>query len=1090
VISESKWRAMRGEVESRPARWRAKTPWLGISAAAVLIFAALPLHAQTKTAQAGADPSAIKLADVPPALLPAISSTLGHDDARYGIQATADGYSSQNAANHLAARYKADGVEIRSQNSNWGFEFQGWGYGEHPANKNQSAVSPSVNANRVEYRRGALTEWYVNGPLGIEQGFTISQPPVALPNSNHASLDIALRLRGNLSAFVDPGRHALVLRDQNGAPALRYGPLLAYDASGRELDSWMEVQDGGLRLRVNTTGARYPILVDPWVQVAELTNSSGLAGDALGRAIAIDEAGDTVVVGAPYAEINGQAAQGAAYVFVEPTNGNGWASAGNYTAVLTNNSGLAGDNFGWSVAISGNTIVVGSPSATNMNQGAAYVFVEPTTAGGWADQPSEHETAELTPSTRALDDLFGYSVGISGSTLVVGAAQGNTGLGAAYVFVESTWSGSVTSNIELTASDGAAGDSFGSSVGINESGNIVVVGAPQGSTGPGAVYVFVEPNGGPWAATSRFSAKLTTLNGVTGDDFGQSASINETGDTVVAGAPNLEIGSNIGQGAAYVFVEPTTAGGWADQPSENETAELTASSGSTSTALGYSVRISGNTVVAGATGVTIASKLAAGAAYVFVEPTTAGGWADQPSEHETAELTASNGVPQTFLGLSVGIGGNTVVAGAPGINFGSDSVPGAAYVFTSGTTGPTSAISATSGSGQTASVNAAFSAPLEATVVNGSGTGVSGVTVTFTAPANGASGTFSGGVDTAVTDASGMAISPIFTANATAGSYNVTASAPNVTGTASFSLTNQATAITTKTTINSTTSTSKLGFSFPSNTALVDGSPVTVSFTVQQASGSTTPTGTVVVTDGFGDTCTTTTLNSGAGTCTIPMITQFGTGATAGTTPLNAAYTPFANSMFLASSTLTAVPPTSVTETLVEMYSPCTNAGTTHSKPTPIQQQTVTTVCLAGNIGVVPTVAWETDCMPHEKCSVTVSPETPGAPDYTITLTSIATDAGVKGSLPNAPPRRGPWMLTIFEFVALLSILMALRLTRQHRTRLRLSCAAGLLCVLVLGGMSSCGGPAGAPPGNYTVDLTITAGQFQLVVPVTVAVPK
>ncbi len=1092
VISESKWKAMRGEVEGMRGRWLARAGRLVIAAAAVLMLSVLPLHAQTKTVRAAANSSAKTLADLPPAALPAISSVLGRGDAQYGMHATADGYSAQNAANHLAAHYAAKGVEVRSQNANLGFEFQGWGYGEHPGNKNKAAVAPSVNANRVEYRRGALTEWYVNGPLGIEQGFTISQPPVALPASNHEALDIELRLRGNLSASVEPGRHALVLRDRKGAQALRYAPLLVYDASGRQLESWMEVQDSSLRLRVNTAGARYPIVVDPWVQAAELTNSSGLAGDGLGSAIAIDAAGDTVVVGAPLATIGSNARQGAAYVFVEPASG--WATTSTFTAELISNSGAAGDNFGASVGISGNTVVIGAPSATigsNAKQGAVYVFVEP--ASGWVT-PTTVPTwnAELTTAAAAGEQL-GSSVGITGNTVVAGANQASIGSnvdqGAAYVFVEPAsggWATTSTFSAELTAFDGAAGDAFGNSVGIDESGNTVVVGALDATVGSnttqGAVYVFVEPTAaGGWASapSENETAKLTASGGAAGNQLGWSVGINEIGDTVVAGAPNVKIGSHVGQGAAYVFVEPTP-GGWASVPSENETAELTASSGATSTALGYSVRIRGNTVVAGATGVSIGSNLATGAAYVFVEPTAAGGWASAPSETETAELTASGIGPQSFLGLSVGLTGNTIVAGAPGISFGSDAVPGAAYVFTQAGVGPTDVISATSGSGQTAAVNAAFSAPLVATVLNGSGTGVSDVTVTFTAPANGASGTFAGGVNTAVTNASGNATSAVFTANGTAGSYAVTATAPNVTGTATFSLMNQGGPIATTTKINSTTSSSPLGFQFPLNTALVDGPPVTVSFTVQQASGSTTPTGTVVVVDDFGDTCTTSTLNSGKGTCTIPTITQFGTG----TTNLKATYTTSTNG-FLAS-----LPSPSFPENLVEILSPCANGGTTRSKPTPIQQQTVTTVCLGGNLNVVPTVAWETDCVPHEKCSVAVAPIQGEAGDYTITLTSIYTAPGAKASLRNTPPWRGPWLLTIFEFIALLSILLALQLVQQHRTRLRLSCAAGLLCILLLGGMSSCNGPSGAPAGAYTVDLTITAGQFQLVVPVTVTVPK
>ena len=117
-------------------------------------------------------------------------------------------------------------------------------------------------------------------------------------------------------------------------------------------------------------------------------------------------------------------------------------------------------------------------------------------------------------------------------------------------------------------------------------------------------------------------------------------------------------------------------------------------------------------------------------------------------------------------------------------------------------------------------------------------------------------------------------MSAAFTANSTSGSYTVTASAPGVTGTASFSLTNQAASIATTTTITSTSS-SFHSFPLPEPDALVDGPPVVVNFTVAQTSGSVAPTGTVVVKDGFGDTCTTTTLNSGAGVCSFTTIPQF-----------------------------------------------------------------------------------------------------------------------------------------------------------------------------------------------------------------------
>ena len=319
------------------------------------------------------------------------------------------------------------------------------------------------------------------------------------------------------------------------------------------------------------------------------------------------------------------------------------------TAQLIASNGAATDQFGWSVGISGNTIVVGAPDATivvngfpHQYQGAAYVFVEPT--GGWASEPLS-----------------------TGTTTTEG-----------------------TQTAELTASGGTAANYFGVSVGI--SGNTVVVGAQGVAFGSnyfqGAAYVFVEPTNG-WVSeptTTPFgiqTAELSAKDGATtgAANFGHSVSIGgTTANTIVVGAPSATFGSNIDQGAAYVFVEPTN--GWAAEPPTTpfgtQTAELTASTGASSASFGYSVGVnaSGDTVVAGAQGVGPGSNQ--GAAYVFVEPTAAGGWASATSENETAELTASDAAALNFFGLSVGIGGSTVVVGAPGPTIG----PGAAYVFT------------------------------------------------------------------------------------------------------------------------------------------------------------------------------------------------------------------------------------------------------------------------------------------------------------------------------------------------------------------------------------------------------------------------
>jgi FG-GAP repeat len=148
-------------------------------------------------------------------------------------------------------------------------------------------------------------------------------------------------------------------------------------------------------------------------------------------------------------------------------------------AKLTAADGASGDSFGWSVAISGSTAVVGA-DAKNSNTGAAYVFTR--SGSTWTRQ------AELTSSDGAANDFFGLSVAISGSTAVVGAPGKNTFTGAAYVF---TRSGSAWSQqAELTASGGVGGDDFGVSVAL--SGSTTAAGAPFKNSSTGAAYVFAN----------------------------------------------------------------------------------------------------------------------------------------------------------------------------------------------------------------------------------------------------------------------------------------------------------------------------------------------------------------------------------------------------------------------------------------------------------------------------------------------------------------------------------------------------------------------------------------------------------------------
>jgi len=383
--------------------------------------------------------------------------------------------------------------------------------------------------------------------------------------------------------------------------------------------------------------------------IAELTASDGVAGNALGIAVAVSD--ETVVVGENCLEIGGNPScdlthEGVVYVY--QASPNGWTSM-TQTAELTPSDGFVGDGFGTSVAIEGNTIVVGA-------NGKVYVFVN--SGDTWKDMT---ETAQLMGGVNG--DGFGGAVAIDKGTIVVGAPNadigGNTEQGAAYLFVEpeNGWTTTSVSNAQLTASDGTSNDAFGFSVGV--SGKTVVVGAPfHGESGEGEADVFVRPTKTGWA-TATETAQLTRSNPGHGlEEFGLSVAIDL--DTIVIGAQQA-VGENNGQGTVDVFVKPTA--GWVNS---TENAELVSPVSVQS--FGESVAIKGSKVVIGA-------YTSTNLIFVFSRPK--GGWVS--SSHSQSQFTAED--RNSFFGFSVATDGKTVAVGAPFETVNDQVDQGAAYVF-------------------------------------------------------------------------------------------------------------------------------------------------------------------------------------------------------------------------------------------------------------------------------------------------------------------------------------------------------------------------------------------------------------------------
>lgn len=332
-----------------------------------------------------------------------------------------------------------------------------------------------------------------------------------------------------------------------------------------------------------------------WVERARLSARDGGPRDEFGHGVAVS--GDTIVVGSRKSDLGTNEDQG--FVAIFESAGGVWTE----TAKLTAADGAAGDLFGHAVAIDGDTVVVGAPLVDvgpYASHGAVYVFTR--TGNSWAQQ------AVLKPTDGFTADFFGLAVAVDGETVIVGASPhdvgGNMNQGAAYVYVRqgNTW----VEQAQLTADDGVSYDEFGRSVAV--SGDTILVGSLAGigtKAFQGAAYVF-QRSGGVWTRQT----KLIAPDGADNDRFGFAVAL--TGDTAAVGSFGDDVGANTNQGSVYVFTRQQ--GMWTSG------SKLAASDGSTFDSLGYSVAISGDTIVAGANGDDEGSNLEQGSAYLFHHP--------------------------------------------------------------------------------------------------------------------------------------------------------------------------------------------------------------------------------------------------------------------------------------------------------------------------------------------------------------------------------------------------------------------------------------------------------------------------------------
>ena len=609
------------------------------------------------------------------------------ESPRFGIGAA---YHAPNRAQDLRTYFTPTGIRVIPRTGDgasweWGFTLAGFGY--------EGAVQPvdpatlSAEDNRIEYRRGDLTEWYVNDEQGLEQGFTIAAPPVRRPGGEGAEyLVLELALTGDLSPSLTEDGRAIELTTEGGVRVLRYGSLYAEDAAGRRLPAYLAVGSAGISVLVDDNSAIYPIIVDPLVTSPSWTAESDQAdahfGYSVGTAGDVNSDGySDVIVGAVFYD-SGEIWEGRAFVYHGSATGlsatANWSAEGDQFGALFGSSvGTAGDVNGDGYS----DVIVGAEQfdSGETNEGGAFVYHGSATGlNATADWTAEGDQAEAN---------FGSSVGTAGDVngdgyfdVIVGADRydnAESDEGRAYAY-----HGSAT-GLNATA-DWTAEANFGSSVGtagdVNGDGySDIIVGAKQfdsGETNEGGAFVYQGSATG-LNATADWTAEGDQAEANFGSSVGTAGDVNGDGySDVIVGADRYD-NAETDEGRAFVYHGSATG--------VSATADWTAEGDQAGAFFGDSVGTAGDVNGDGYSDVIVGAirysrvEFNEGRAFVYQ------GSATGPSA--TADWTADSDQVGAGFGVSVGMAGDVngdgysdVIVGAYEYD-GGETNEGRAFVF-------------------------------------------------------------------------------------------------------------------------------------------------------------------------------------------------------------------------------------------------------------------------------------------------------------------------------------------------------------------------------------------------------------------------
>lgn len=485
-----------------------------------------------------------------------------------------------NRAHNFRLSFTPEGVRVTPRTPNgpdWSWGLHLTGIGRAGDLRRPETARLRVDGERVELVRGRLTEWYINDERGLEQGFTLHGP---LPGSAGDELLLRLDVAGTLQPRLEQGNRAIAFAPPGGETVLRYGQLLAFDAAGRDLPIRFDLVGGGVEIAVATTGARYPIVIDPlatsvtWTAVGDREAAS--FGTSVASAGDVNNDGyDDVIVGAPDYS-NGQSGEGAVFVYYGSPSGlkekPDWM-------VESNQANAA---FGRSVATAGDVngdgfddIIIGAPGPEYILDGHGTIHVYHGFPSGLSSTPSSGAGPSLKPNWQVVSDqtgdLFGTSVATAGDVngdgfddVIIGAprfSHGGVNTGAAFVFRGSATGLSATASWTFVSDQ--ANTKFGTSVAT--AGNVngdryadVIVGAPGFTNDPanqvreGAAFVFHGSDTG-LGATADWTVESNQEEASLGWSVATAGDVNADGfEDVIIGVPYYSNGE-VNEGAAFVY---------------------------------------------------------------------------------------------------------------------------------------------------------------------------------------------------------------------------------------------------------------------------------------------------------------------------------------------------------------------------------------------------------------------------------------------------------------------------------------------------------------------------------------------------------